>query len=109
MTPEVQQMSEHTARKIFRWEISVTDEETDIIAPPIQSILRVTATSDSTLEFWGIVDSEAEPVEQGFTVVGTGHLIYGDGWEYVGTTQRTSSGLVWHLLRHSAEGAADGD
>lgn len=88
-----------TARAIHRFHLHVGAGYTDIHAAWVDDrILAVAADGDEYVEFWAEVNPMETSRPREFTVVGTGHPIP-DCFEHVGTTQRTPSGLVWHLLR----------
>lgn len=47
---------------------------------------------------WVLVDPDAPNRPCQYKVVGTGHPIEPEGWDYIGTFQMYGGGLVWHLF-----------
>lgn len=81
-----------------RWPIPVVGPPVTLEAHWAGTITRVEAAGDDTVEFWVPALRVALNLRpRTFMVVGTGHEIP-SGWDIVGTTQRTPSGFVWHLL-----------
>jgi hypothetical protein len=64
--------------------------------------LHVECRRPGVVEFWARWQSGHPGVAREFTVVGTGHPLPDDTWQYSGTALDGS--LVWHLIeRHPSE------
>ena len=86
-------------KKIFKYEIPVTDEF-ELELPKGAKILTF-QTQNNTPYIWAIVDSNVEVKEKvSFRLFGTGHLLdLVKSMVYIGTTQMFDGGLVWHLFQ----------
>jgi len=78
---------------IYRYEVPVDDMShvLRITGAPVHIASRI----HGVVEFWAEFNSDIEPRETRYIVIGTGHRIP-EGAKYVGTTL-ASHGLVWHL------------
>ncbi len=83
---------------IWKFEVPVNDESTEIELPMGARIVHVGAQHADTVIFWAIVDKEMPTQHRTFTVVGTGHKFDG-GWLHVGSVLMEP--FVWHLLEAS--------
>lgn len=100
------------ARRIFKYEINVTDEPTILEMPRGAKLLSVQTqqvgkyVSVEALSLWALVDDEAnlprDPRQ--FVVFGTGHEIPAKfeksvtAETYIGTAQMAGGSLVWHVF-----------
>lgn len=85
-------MAEH---KIHRHEVDLREAKCIKVSGPVT---KVAPMDDSlSVEFWTL-EGEWEPEEVRFKIIGTGSAWDTSAWEYVGTANRNSEGLVWHLL-----------
>lgn len=83
---------------IHRFQLYANGGDQTIDAAWQGPILRVAAVSDQLIDIWAEVDPDRPTHSRTFTVVGTGYPIPGR-FIPVGTTERTLSGLVWHVLQ----------
>ena len=81
------------SRRMLQYEIPVNDEPHDfLVGEPV----HIAAVRPSLVEFWAEWDDDVEEQRRTFQVFGTGYpLPHNAVW--VGTTERTPEGLVWHL------------
>ena len=51
-------------------------------------------------QLWALVDPEAELVEHGFRLAGTGHILEATIWQYtyIGTFQLADGNLIFHIF-----------
>lgn len=80
-------------RRMFRYVVPIDDQPHTI--PLSHDPVAVAAAGDS-VEFWAEHTRGATQVARGFQVFGTGHRLPEDA-RWIGTCQRTRTGLVWHL------------
>lgn len=83
--------------RIYRYEVAV-DDEPHALELAGGDPLHVAATAgDRIVEFWATRSNAAPPQIRTFQVVGTGQPLPA-GAQWRGTTARTPTGLVWHLV-----------
>jgi hypothetical protein len=79
---------------IFKFNLKLTDEIQTITMPAFSKIVH-TEMQHGKITAWFMCDSEEEPTESDFKIVGTGHK-FGNEFEYVGTC--LDGMFVWHIL-----------
>lgn len=92
------------SRHVYRYEIHVDDMARVLwlTSDPVY----IASRTIGVVEIWAEFDSEEEPKEKKYLIVGTGHIIP-DGAKYVGTTL-ARHGLVWHLYELDNNGQKEG-
>lgn len=90
------------AKKIFKYQIETLDNQT-IEMPRGAEILHLDLQNNIPC-IWALVDDKNPKEKREFLVVGTGHEIdYNIEFNYVGTYQLMSGGLVFHVLEKLTE------
>lgn len=87
-----------TRRRMFRYVVPVDDQRHTFELNDSVSggPLHVQAAGEVTVEFWAEASDAFPAIKRAFQVFGTGHNLPDDAI-WVGTSQRTPGGFVWHL------------
>lgn len=85
-------------RRVYRATIPViADRRVVSMTGPI---LHVAARQEDSVEVWWLHDTDIEPVDRAFQVVGTGHDLASALATHIGSAITPSGNLVWHLFEH---------
>lgn len=87
-------------KKIFKYPFEVTDYQT--ITMPKEAEILCVQVQNGVPCIWALVDTLSMPVDRYFSVYGTGHPVYNDASEYIGTFQINDGSLVFHLFEYTA-------
>ncbi|GAA2092394.1 DUF7352 domain-containing protein [Actinomadura alba] len=86
-------------KRVYRYEIPVNGRPftRSVSGDPLHvAARRIGVSPDHRVDFWVEDRDDAPPRDRVFQVFGTGHPIP-DEAQWVGTTQRTPEGFIWHL------------
>lgn len=83
-------------RTVYRYVIPVNDlpHHIELTGP----IVHVATRIEDHVEFWAVVDNEAEPTMHQFQVIGTGNPMPEGTVSVVGSAITPSGRAVWHLV-----------
>lgn len=87
-------------KKVFKYHLYAVTFQT--INIPSTHILSV-AEQDNSIVVYALVDTDIEPVQYEFAVIGTGHTILQDidAYNFLGTVSLHNGGLMFHIFYRS--------
>lgn len=81
---------------IWKFELAPEDRQS-VIMPRGARIISAGAQGDRIC-VWAVVDPLRATHPRGFLIVGTGHALNSEGWDFVDTVQLADGALVFHVF-----------